>query len=69
MIDELYVDGYGGGDRYKVGRDGVKEIKAHNDDEVYRVYYTVEYDDRTVKILGTFQYREIEYIEENKDTK
>ena len=61
MIDELYVDGYGGGDIYKVGRDGVKEIKAHNDDEVYRVYYTVEFDNMTVKILGTFQYREIKY--------
>ena len=69
MIDELHVEGYIDRGIYKVGRDGVKEIKAHNDDEVYRVYYTVEYDDRTVKILGTFQYREIEYIEENKDTK
>ena len=60
MIDELYVDGYSGRERYKVGRDGVQEIKAHTD-EVYRVYYTVEYDDITVEILGAFQYREIKY--------
>ncbi len=58
MIDELYVDGYSGRDRYKVGRDGVKEIKAHTDG-VYIVYYTVEYDDITVTILRAYQYREI----------